>query len=139
MILLIQTLELLSCPFTANIEIVALSFRALEFWPYFYKHCNSHLIVPNTGILAVFLYALASLSHPSKPCNFGTTFIHIDLFILSFKTLGFLPFFCKHWNSYLTISNLSLFNQAREFSPYFYTYWNFDLILRNIEILALLL
>ena len=82
MILLIQTLGLLSCPSTTNIEIVALSFQALEFWPYFYKHSYSHLIVPNTGILAVFLYTLAFLSYPFKRWNFGPTFIHVDSFYL---------------------------------------------------------
>ena len=146
MVLFIQTLELLSCPSTANIEIVALFFQALEFWPYFYKHCNSR-IVPNTGILAVLLYALALLSYRSKRWNFGTTFIHIDLFILSFKTLGFLPFFCKHWNSYLILSILSLFNQTLEFFalflyllefwPHSSKYWNPGPLVVNTRILIL--
>ena len=105
MILLIQTLGLLSCPSTANIKTVALSFQALEFWPHFYKHCNAHLIAPNTGILAVFLYTLAFLSYPSNRWNFGPTFIHV-FFILPVKTLRFSPYFFKHWKSYLTLSNI---------------------------------
>ena len=121
MILFIQTLELLSCPSSANIEIEALSFQALEILLYFYKPWSSQYIVPNTGILAVFLYTLAFLSYPSKRWNFGATFIHIDFFILSFKTLGFLPNFCKHWDSYLILSNMS-------FWPYFYKHWSYDLI-----------
>ena len=37
-----------------NIGILILSFLALEFWPYFFKDCNSHLILPNILILALF-------------------------------------------------------------------------------------
>ena len=35
--------------------ILILSFQTLEFWPFFYKHWNSDLILTNTGILALFL------------------------------------------------------------------------------------
>ena len=142
MILLIQTLELLSSASTTNIEIVALSFQALELLPYFYKHCNSHLIALNTGILAVFFYTLACLSYPSKRWNFGPTFMHIDFF-LSYPSkpldsrpisvsIGILILSFQTWNSgRIPISTgvMILFNQTLEFSPYFYTYWNIDLIL----------
>ena len=129
MILFIQTLELLSCPSIANIEIEALSFQALEFWAYFYKRWNSHLIVPNTGILAVFLYTFAFLSYPPKRWNFGPTFIHIDFF-LSLKTLGFCPISvsieililpfetCNSGPISISIGVMILFNQTLEFWPY---------------------
>ena len=146
--LFFQTLEFLSHSFTANIEILVPSFEKFEFWFYFYKHCNSHVILLNTGILALF-------------------FIRIGCVILFFKRLRFWPYFCKHWNydlehwssdliflnigilisSFETLEFLScpssaiigivaLSFQTFEFWPYPYTHWNSYLILRNIEILT---
>ena len=87
--LFFQTLEFLSHSFTANIEILAPSFEKFEFWFYFYKHCNSHVILPNTGILALF-------------------FICIGCVILFFKRLRFWPYFCKHWNYDLIVANVGI-------------------------------
>ena len=47
--------------------------QILEFWPCFYKRWNSHLILPNTGNLALFL-------------------MHIGFLILSFLTVEFWPY-----------------------------------------------
>ena len=133
----------LSCPSTANIEIVALSFQALEFWAYFYKHWNSHLIVPNTGILPYFYTHL----------NVGILAVRLytDFFIVSFKTLdspvisvsfGILILSFQTCNSgpiSIGIGVMILFNQTLQFWPSFCTHWNFSLIFRNMRVLALLL
>ena len=58
-----KTLELLcyatkhwnSCPVFIHIGFQILSFQTVEFWPYFYKHWNYYLILPNVGILTLFL------------------------------------------------------------------------------------
>ena len=44
-----------SGPVSINIKILFLSFKTLEFWPYFYRHCNSHFILPIIWILTLFL------------------------------------------------------------------------------------
>ena len=64
-----------SGPFSISISvgIMILLIQILEFWPCFYKHWNSHLIFPNTGILALFL-------------------MHIGFLVLSFPTLEFWPY-----------------------------------------------
>ena len=86
-----ETLEFLSHSFTANIEILALSFEKCEFWfVFFFKHRNSYLILPNTRIL-------------------GLCFIHISCVILLFKTLRLWPYFCKHWNYNLIVEIVALF------------------------------
>ena len=149
MILFIQTLELLSCPSTANIEIEALSFQAWEILLYFYKPWRSQYIVPNTGILAVFLYTLAFLSYPPKRWNFGPTFIHIEIVALSFQALEFWAYFYKHWNSHLIVPNtgiLDVFLYTLAFLSYPPKRWNFGptfihidffyLILQNLGIFA---
>ena len=130
--LFLQTLEFLSDPSIANIEILAFSFQTREFWPivythcffissfktlgfwpYFYKRWNYDLMIPKNGILALF-------------------FINTGILAISFQTLEFWPFFYKHWNSYLIHSQIGISD------PTFYTLL-FDLILRNIGILALFL
>ena len=127
MILFIQTLELLSCPSTANIEIVALSFRALEFWAYFYKHWNSHLIVPNIlsfktlGFSPYFYkhwnsYLILSnmefwpisvligvMIYLTKHWNFRPIFILTGILTSSFETLKSWPYCYKHSNCYLVL------------------------------------
>ena len=62
-------------PIFIHIGTIILSFQTLEswpynfkplgFWPYFYIHCNSHLILPSTIILALFLYTLEFWPHLS--------------------------------------------------------------------------
>ena len=108
LILFFQTLEFWPYPsnhwnsylVVANIGTLPLSLQTLQFWPYLSKHCNLHftlslqtlefwsyssihcnssLIIPNTGLLALI------------PLN-------TRLPILSFKTLGFLCYPCRHWN-----------------------------------------
>lgn len=135
-------MELLSCPSTASIEIEALSFQALEFWAHFYKHWNSPLIVPNTGIPPYFnLYTLAFLSYPSKRRNFSPTFIHIDFFYLILQNLGILPlfslsdirilrYFYKHSNTYFLLPNPGMF------WPFFIHFFSYAILL-NIAILIL--
>ena len=122
----------------------ALSFQALEFWAHFYKHWNFPLIVPNTGILPYFnLYTLAFLSYPFKRRNFSPTFIHIDFFILSFKTLGFSPYsrsrtleFCP---TFINIQILIFFFQTLECSGLFLIHFFSYAILPNTGIMALFL
>ena len=122
---------------------MALSFQALEFWAYFYKHWNSHLIVPNTGILPYFYTHL----------NVGILAVRLytDFFIVSFKTLdsplssvsfGILILSFQTCNSgpiSISIGVMILFNETLQFWPSFCTHWNFALIFRNIRVLALLL
>ena len=72
-----------------SVGIMILLIQILEFWPCFYKHWNSHLILPNTGNLALFL-------------------MHIGFLILSFLTLEFWSYFCKHWNSHLILPNIGI-------------------------------
>ena len=111
LVLSLYTLEFLSYPFTANVEILAQSFQTLEFWSYFYKHGSCHLFLPNTWILALFLYFLAVGSYPSK--HWDTISISIGIMILSLETLEFWLYFYIHWNSYLPLADnigiLSLF------------------------------
>ena len=81
----------------------------------------SHLLLPNSGILALFLLTLDFWSYPSKVWNFG-------------------PIFYICWISDLIFPNnwiLTLYFQTLVFWPYFYTDWFSDLILENGEILAL--
>ena len=56
-----------------SVGIMILLIQILEFWPCFYKRWNSHLILPNTGNLALFL-------------------MHIGFLILSFLTVEFWPY-----------------------------------------------
>ena len=157
-----QSLELWPCPFKhlnsglilTQTGILILSFETLRFWPYFY-----------IWILALFVQTVEFLSYTSienieilalsfQTMQFGPLFIHIVLFIWSFKTLGFWPYFYKRWNSDLMIPKngilalffintgiLTLSFQTLEFlyfpskhwnsGPIFYTL-HFGLILRNI-------
>ena len=55
------------------------SFKTLEFWPYFFIHKLSDLILPNLGILAIF--------------------IKNGILILFFQLLEIWCYFYRHWNS----------------------------------------
>ena len=129
--LFLQTLELLSYPSIANIEILALpfqtmnfsplfihtgflisSFRTLGFWPYFYKRWIYDLMIPKNGILTLF-------------------FINIGILTLSFQTLEFLYFRSKHWNSGPIFINIGIFILS-----FHCNHWNSRPILPAIGILA---
>ena len=120
--LFLQILEFLSYPSIANIEILALSFQTMEFWPIIYTHWFFDLKNKNTGMLALFLWALELWSYDSKEWNSSPFFINTGILTLSFQTLELSYFPSKHWNS----------------GPIFYTL-RFGLILRNTGILALFL
>ena len=87
---IVRNMGIFVIPSTANIEILALSFKTLEFSSYLYKHCNSHLILPNTLILALFLYTLEFWPHPSKFWDYGPVFIRIGILALFLQTWEFL-------------------------------------------------
>ena len=61
----------------------------MEFWPYFCEQRNSHLILPKTGILALFLYTLVFWCYLSKPWDPG----------LISKILELWSYPCEHWIS----------------------------------------
>ena len=122
----------------------------LVFYPYFYRHRNSDLILPNIGIqnsiiviLAFFFQTLEFLSH-SFTAN-------IEILAPSFEKCEFwFVFFFKHRNSYLILPNtrilglcfihiscvILLFKTLRLW-PYFCKHWNYNLIVANVEIVAL--
>ena len=118
----------------------------LLFYPYFYRHRNSDLILPNIGIqnsiiviLAFFFQTLEFLSH-SFTAN-------IEILAPSFEKCEFWFVFFKHRNSYLILPNtrilglcfihiscvILLFKTLRLW-PYFCKHWNYNLI---VEIVAL--
>ena len=120
----------------------------LLFYPYFYRHRNSDLILPNIGIknsiiviLAFFFQTLEFLSH-SFTAN-------IEILAPSFEKCEFWFVFFKHRNSYLILPNtrilglcfihiscvILLFKTLRLW-PYFCK-WNYNLIVANVEIVAL--
>ena len=85
-----------------NIWILAVSLYTLEFWPpasflilglrpYFYNHRNSGPILTNTGIRIS--------SFHWKLWNSGTILLNIGVLVLFSKTLQFLFYPSKHWNS----------------------------------------
>ena len=120
--------------------ILILSLQTLGFWPYFYTHWNFDLILWNIGILDLSLHTLKFWSYGS---NVGilALFFNIGFLILSFKnTLGFWPYFFKHWNYDVTLANIGF---LAVFLPEFWSYsskhWNSDLNLPNNGILALVL
>ena len=139
---ILPNINLNSAPIFIQFGILTSSFRTLQFWPYLYTHWSSYLIVlnlgirsyiicthwffdlknKNTGMLALFLWALELWSYDSKEWNSRPFFINTGILTLSFQTLEFSYFPSKQWNS----------------GPIFYTL-RFDLILRNTGILALFL
>ena len=86
-----QTLEVLSHSFTANIEILALSFEKIM-W-----------------ILICFFLNIAIPILSFQTLEFWACFIHISCVILLFKTLRLWPYFCKHWNYNLIVEIVALF------------------------------
>ena len=90
-----------------NFGILTLSFQTLEFWAYFYTYRFSYPILSNSGILALFVLALELLSYPCKHCNSDVilpntgilpNFFKHWILILSFQTLEFWPCPYKPWN-----------------------------------------
>ena len=88
--LFLQTLEFLYNSSTTKIEILPLSFHTLELLSYFYKHCISPFILPNTRIIALYIYALVFWSYSFKYWNFYFLSFHCKR---SNSALGFWPFF----------------------------------------------
>ena len=128
----------------------------LVFYPYFYRHRNSDLILPNIGIqnsiiviLAFFFQTLEFLSH-SFTAN-------IEILASSFEKCEFWFVFFKHRNFYLIlpipilflsilpilglcfihISCVILLFKTLTLWPYFCKHWNYNLIVANVEIVAL--
>ena len=62
-------------------------------WPYFYRRWNFYVTLLNIAVQAISLYTFKFLSYPSKLWNLDSIFIHTGIFILSFKTLSFSPYF----------------------------------------------
>ena len=122
-----------SCPILKNIgSVIIFPLQTLEFCPIFLKNWNSHLILPTTGILALFYTHWFLLSDPSKYWNYYAIFIHI----------GFLIFSLKPWDAFpisISIGIMILFLRTLEFWPYFYEHCNSYLIVPNTGILALFL
>ena len=124
----------------------------LVFYPCFYKHRNSDLILSNIGIrnsiiviLALFFQTLEFLSH-SFTAN-------IEILAPSFGKCEFL-FVCffKHRNSYLILRNTGilalffihiscviLFFKTLRLWPYFCKYWNYDLIVAKVGMVVVFL
>ena len=121
-------IRFLSHLFPPNSGILALFLWALEFWSYPFKHSNSCPIFINIGILALFFQTLELLSYSSKHCNTDPIFINIGILALSSQHWNSDRILFKDWNSGLTV--------ILEFCPYFYTHLFSDLILQNGEILA---
>ena len=113
-----------SGPISISIGIMILCFQRMKFEPSFYKHLNSDLILPNTGILILSF----------ETFEFWPYILHMKILMSSFQTLEIWPYFYKHWNSCVI-----LWLQKLEFWPYLYAHWNSYLILPNVGILALLL
>ena len=86
-ILFFQTLEVF---IFIKSGILPLSFHTLELFSYFYKLCISPFILPNTRIIALYIYALVFWTYSFK---------HWNSYFLSFhckhsnSALGFWPFF----------------------------------------------
>ena len=118
------------------------------------------LILPNTLILALFLYTLVFWSFPSKPWDSSTISISTGIMISSLKTLDFLFFqtlefwsySSKQWNSgsvsisieitspiFWHIGILILSFQTLRYWPFLYKHWTYNVILGNVGILALFL
>ena len=124
-----QTLEFWSYPST------------LDFWSYFYTHQFSDLLLPNSGILPLFLSTLVFWCYPSKWWNSGPFSISIGIIILSFQTLEFLSYPSKQWNSSpvcLIVGILILSFQILVFWPNCFNHCNSEL-LPNTGILVLYL
>ena len=75
-----------------------LSLRTLDFWPYFYTHRNSYLILPKIGISAYFY----------KHWNSDLFLANIGILILSFQTMEFWPYFYKLWNCDVIRPNIGI-------------------------------
>ena len=139
-------------PIFIHIGILPSSLQRLRFCPYFYKHLNSgqgylythqnsYLILPNVGILALFLQTLEFLSNPSTE--------NIKILTLSFQTLKFRLIIYTHWNSAPIFINILILIlspgnigflvcsfKTLGFWPYFYKHWNYHIILPKNGILA---
>ena len=88
----------------------------MEFRTYPSKHGKSYLVILNSHLYS------------------GPIFLRFLSLISLFQTLEFLPYFYKHWNSYLILRL-----ETSEFWRYLYTHWNSYFILSNVGILALFL
>ena len=91
------------------------SFQTVEFWPYFYLHWFSDLIL-------------------SKWWNSGPISISIGIIILSFQTLELLSYPSKHWNSIpvcLIVGILILSFQILVFWPICFDHCNSELLLNT--------
>ena len=133
-----------------------LSFQTFEFWSYSVNHWNSDpiltnigililsfhwkqrisgVILPNTGILAYYLYTLVFWSYPSKRWNSYIVLLNIWTLALYFthwkfdiilRSIGILAYFYKH----------CIFIVSFHW-PYFYKRWNFYVTLPNIAVQAI--
>ena len=97
-------------------------------------------MLPNNGILALFLKTLEFLSCPSKRWHSGPIFHLTGILFSSFQTLEFWPYFYKLWNFCLYLPLQSL-----EFWPYpsnhlilalVYAHWFSGRIFLHIEFLS---
>ena len=86
--------------------------QTLEFWPYFDKHWNSHLILSNTGILALFLMNIGFLILSFPTLEFWpyifTNIVVLIFSVLALKTLEFWSYFCKQWSSHLILPKIGI-------------------------------
>ena len=95
-----------SSPIHSNIGILAPSLQTLEFSPHFYKHWNSGPIHSNTGIPAPSFQTLEFRTCPFELWNSGPVFISIGILVLSFPTFEFCPYLFKQYSAKLaTVSN----------------------------------
>ena len=115
-----------------HIGTLILSFQTLGFWPYFYTHWNFDLILRYKGILALSLHTFKFWSYRSN-VGIMVLFVNIGFLILSFKkTLGFWPYFFKHWNYDVILANIGFLAVfLSEFWSYSSKHWNTDLNLPN--------
>ena len=137
----LKTLEFLSYPSPANTAIL----------PYFYKHWNSQLILPNTGILLLFIHIgfvirsfqiLEFSSHPFKRWNSSPIFINTLILTLSYQRFKFLFYPSTENIGILTLSFekigiLSPFLYTKEFKSFLSKRWNSGVIFINTGILML--
>ena len=83
---------------------VILWLQTLAFWPSLYAHWNSYLILPNVGILAIFykqwnscpIFTNIAIVILFIHCkHLNSRLIHIGFLMVCFKTLEFCPVFLE--------------------------------------------
>ena len=134
-----------------TLDVSSSKVQGLLVLPYFYKYCNSDLILPNAGIFILFFQTMELCPYSSKHWISGFIIIHIGIFTPSFERsyplrdwdsgpiclgVGIMMLFFKRWDSRPFLKRLKFLSYPSTANiailPYFCKHWNSQLILQKL-------